>query len=169
LSDSCQQSCDRNLSLSSILAEYVRDNTIMPSRLNSNTCLLLGFLCLTFTLPTLTAAAGEAEVARLRDENACPGCNLAGDALSGMNLGGADLNHANLTGANLSNSNLSGANLTNANLTNANLSNANFSQANLSNANLTGAKCGGYVCPTEKFSNANTNGNTIMPDGSRGG
>lgn len=114
-----------------------------------------------FTMPLLafpgSLVAGGAEVLKLKAENACPGCNLAGDNLSGLNLAGANLAGANLTNANLSN----------ANLTNANLTNANFSRANLHNTNLSGAKCGGKPCPRDKFSNATTNENTIFPDGSR--
>ena len=58
-------------------------------------------------------SAGEVEdnVAKLKSENMCEGCNLAG-----AKLDGATLSFANLSGANLERANLSGANLSKVNI-----------------------------------------------------
>ncbi|PTN33039.1 pentapeptide repeat-containing protein [Desulfonatronum sp. SC1] len=51
----------------------------------------------------------HADLKKLRDTNACSGCELAGAPLSDANLIGADLSGANLAGTNLKGANLSGA------------------------------------------------------------
>jgi uncharacterized protein YjbI with pentapeptide repeats len=89
-------------------------------------------------------AAQPADIQRLLQSGACPGCNLAGADLSDTHLIGADLREANLQGANLAGANLEGADLTGADLRGAQLTktyltNASLNRSNLANANLTGA------------------------------
>jgi uncharacterized protein YjbI with pentapeptide repeats len=93
-------------------------------------------------LPSL--AAQPADIQRLMQSGACPGCNLAGADLSHTHLIGADLREANLQGANLSGANLEGADLTGADLRGAQmtktyLTNASLNRSNLAQADLTGA------------------------------
>lgn len=73
-------------------------------------------------------------VAKLKNTNACPRCDL-----SGANLQEADLRDANLSRANLSRANLSGAYLTRAYLGEADLQGTNLTGAHLQRADLSGA------------------------------
>ena len=88
-----------------------------------------------------SVSAGEVEdnVAKLKSQNMCEGCNLVGADLTDANLKGADLRGANLSKANLWGVNLTGAKLINTNLKGANLKEANLIDAYLLFANLSGA------------------------------
>ncbi|HER63646.1 MAG TPA: pentapeptide repeat-containing protein, partial [Desulfobacteraceae bacterium] len=76
---------------------------------------------------------------QLRENNSCPGCDLAGAVLHRGNFAGANLEGANLAGAQLNLANLAGANLRNANLQGASFGGADLAGADLTGANLTGA------------------------------
>jgi uncharacterized protein YjbI with pentapeptide repeats len=98
----------------------------------------------TASLALPAVAAQPADIQRLMQSGACPGCDLAGADLSDTHLIGADLREANLQGANLSGANLEGADLTGADLRGAQmvktyLTNASLNRSNLAQANLTGA------------------------------
>ena len=91
---------------------------------------------------------GDKAVDRLREENACPGCDLHKAELMKADLRGADLRKADLSGANLFQADLSEAQLEKAMLRHANLlqvdlRKANLRGADLSEARLTGAKLQG--------------------------
>ncbi len=74
----------------------------------------------------LAGAWDHADLKKLRDTNACSGCELVGAPLSDANLTGANLARAIMFSANLSEANLSGANLAGTNLRGANLSGATW-------------------------------------------
>jgi uncharacterized protein YjbI with pentapeptide repeats len=124
-----------------------------------------------FLLPSLdhTALTAEpANLARLRQENSCVGCNLSAADLSNGKFVGADLTgatlvdaklvEADLKGAKLSRANLIGANLENAALHDADLSNAEMSKVNLSGAFLNPANLSGARLPESFLANANFSG-----------
>ncbi len=82
------------------------------------------------------------DMKKLRDTNACSGCDLTLARLSDANLIGADLSGANLSGANLARAILLSANLSKANLSGANLAGTNLKGANLSGTTWTdGRQC----------------------------
>lgn len=108
-----------------------------------STAMAIGVIA-TASLALPGVAAQPADIQRLMQSGACPGCNLAGADLSDTHLIGADLREANLQGANLAGANLEGADLTGADLRGAQLTktyltNASLNRSNLANANLTGA------------------------------
>ena len=82
------------------------------------------------------ALAGDEALEALKNDNACPACDLSQAKLQRLNLSGADLSGANLHKANLINTNLSEADLSGADLTNAQILQTNFTGANLTGADL---------------------------------
>jgi uncharacterized protein YjbI with pentapeptide repeats len=89
-------------------------------------------------------AAQPADVQRLMQSGACPGCDLSQADLSHTHLIGADLREANLQGANLEGANLEGADMTGADLRGTRLvktylTNASLNRSNLAQADMTGA------------------------------
>jgi uncharacterized protein YjbI with pentapeptide repeats len=82
------------------------------------------------------ALAGDDALEALKNDNACPACDLTQAKLQRLNLSGADLSGANLHKANLINTNLSEADLSGADLTNAQIFQTNFTGANLTGADL---------------------------------
>lgn len=118
-----------------------------------------------FAVLALPAAAQNAgEIAKVRNGQSCPGCNLFQADLAyydasninvsgarlrqsdmqlgtfdGWNLSGANLSVANLFGVRFNASNFSNVNFENATLVGGYFGSSNFSGANLSGANLSGA------------------------------
>lgn len=85
-------------------------------------------------------ASVKDNVAKLKETNSCPGCDLRGADLSYALLNDADLGGANLAGANLEGAYLDTANLSGADLSGANLEGADLTNANVKGANFVGAK-----------------------------
>ena len=105
--------------------------------------------------------SGDEAISHLREENACPGCDLTEarlmrEDLHEADLSGADLSDANLFRTDLSNAVLEGAILRDANLLQtvlreADLSNARLIGAKLREADLTGANLDNASCPGRNF------------------
>ncbi len=73
--------------------------------------------------------SGDEAISHLREENACPGCDLTEARLMREDLHEADLIGARLIGAKLREADLTGANLDNASLSGARLSGLSGSMA----------------------------------------
>ncbi len=87
--------------------------------------------------------------------------------LQGANFYGSDLSYANLNKAYLKEAYFLKANLQWADLRHTNLKRANFEGANLEQTNLCGANLTGAKITKKQLEEAQTNWNTIMPDGKR--
>ncbi len=107
--------------------------------------------------------SGDEAISHLREENACPGCDLTEARLMREDLHEADLSGADLSGANLfrtdlSNAVLEGAILSGANLLQTVLREANLREADLSNGRLIGAKLQEADLTGANLDNANLSG-----------
>lgn len=81
-------------------------------------------------------AQNAGEIAKVRDGQSCPGCNLFQAELSYQDATKIDLSGARLRQSNLALTTYDDANLSNANLSVANLFGARFNRTNFSRANL---------------------------------
>ena len=121
------------------------------------------FASLAVFVVTASSAAKPDDMAKLINDRACAGCDLAGANLYSYDLQGADLSSANLAEAAFQGSNLGFATLTNANLEQANLAlvklnGADLKGAKLGKANLYGADLAGADLAGADLSNANLEG-----------
>lgn len=88
----------------------------------------------------------QANIALLKENKSCPGCDLSGADLNRFDLSDANLERANLSRAKMYLVDLSGANLRNADLQEAELGGADLADADLRGANLTGVSfAGAYI------------------------
>lgn len=111
-------------------------------------------------LPLAGMAQTPSPLERLRENNACPGCDFSYLDLSHQDFSNANLRGAIFIGANLSHSNLSRTDLTAAILNSANLSGTTFQFAILENASLLGAQ----ARQPADFTGADMDG-MVMPSG----
>jgi uncharacterized protein YjbI with pentapeptide repeats len=120
---------------------------------------------LTFMLCLLGMALGgaydRADMDKLRQTNACPGCNLSRANLHKAELSGADLSGTNLSRANLHKAELSGADLSGADLSRANLHKANLAKANLRGTDLEAANLYGADLVEANLSEAKLDGTNL--------
>lgn len=118
-------------------------------------------------VPSVSLAWDKDAMARLKQTQACTGCDLSGGDLRWANVYAAELGGApNLVNAMLDDADLSGANLYGANLEGTKLRGADLGGATLSWASLLGADLTGANIEGARFDGA-TFCQTIMPDGSR--
>ncbi|WP_018147010.1 pentapeptide repeat-containing protein [Henriciella marina] len=117
------------------------------------------FFAAALAVLALPAAAQNAgEIAKVRNGQSCPGCNLFQADLayydaSNINVSGARLRQSDMQLGTFDDWNLSGANLSVANLFGVRFNASNFSNANFENATLVGGYFG-----SSNFSGANLSG-----------
>ena len=107
--------------------------------------------------------SGDEALSQLREENACPGCDLSGvdltrEDLHEADLSGADLSDANLFRTDLSNAVLEGAILREAKMLQTDLREANLRDSDLSGAKLISAKLQGADLTGANLDDASLNG-----------
>ena len=107
--------------------------------------------------------SGDEALSQLREENACPGCDLSGvdltrEDLHEADLSGADLSDANLFRTDLSNAVLEGAILCEAKMLQTDLREANLRDSDLSGAKLISAKLQGADLTGANLDDASLNG-----------
>ena len=118
--------------------------------MKSRKLLLSILVCYSFLL-----AYDKDDLADLKKEHSCVGCDLKDANLSGMNLKGADISESDLSGVILEKANCYSANFDGAKLINTNARLANFKKANLSNVVAKGFVLKGAIVTYTKIVDAN--------------